>query len=935
MSKIKEKEEAKEKNKCINNNDSNKEDLLINNDLYLNIDSKNVLTGTSKDDINFIKERIQTFQNDQSNKDEISKEKLTQQITKKFLDKLFPKCESHVRKISLAISRDIQAIKKLTLEIIEDNIDYFYSNRHEIKYLKSLKLTKERFRNIGYILCYIYPKLTKFKIKDSSEIKKYLKEVVKNNNNINIKNKVNIDVLTDYFFYCGEKGIDPSQIKKTTVWKTLINKYEVPPELIFLVNLFGGIKYLVIDIDFEGEKLDNEDIKLFTITILNTSFIFPFLDHVSLNFIHNKLQFSLYERYYSKIINLLKLGEETIKKNIIKNHNFIYNKKWDFEHDFNLEDYSKNQMFNQKNLKIVYDEYSILYYLEENDNKNIQEEKKGFFSFIYKNKDNKSRENLILSQNNDFNIDEFNSEDEADNDVKSSKTQKNYRSYTLFPKKKNNNNNNDNQNKNQYKDVLEKNAGIFDIILMTICCITKIDSIKELDLISNDFYNKDFVNYLKNSYKLDAASIDDEYHILDMLYKAKKFELLNIEINSLDIMTFDKIICIIYKNEFLKSLKISFFSSDVSYFIITIFKVYEQIKENEDIIKDVLKEKNNLSIESFEKKILDELSLYFINDLFLLFEIIKSKQNLEELGLNFDIPNILLNYKNYKVPIFKFLLNIIFLIDNNEFLNKNKIKKLTLLSPNTIFDNRKEYDIDEYFKEIRIFKNCKQLKELNVQFQFYEIKYLKNIISSNLVILSIGDLDLLTFKELVNYLISYNFSKKSVLTNLSIKILKKINSFSTELKIILRNLFSIKIKNLTEIKLFTDIIIDNKAKYIYLMEILRNNWIPFYTITLNEISNKTITKYNILKQNLSFLVPRSLETKIFKENELKAKKKDSNFYVNEEMFYVLKYLFTYRYTNSTLGFFEIKNIIFTILKYIYLTSNIKILHKLEESYNTN
>ena len=49
------------------------------------------------------------------------------------------------------------------------------------------------------------------------------------------------------------------------------------------------------------------------------------------------------------------------------------------------------------------------------------------------------------------------------------------------------------------------------------------------------------------------------------------------------------------------------------------------------------------------------------------------------------------------------------------------------------------------------------------------------------------------------------------------------------------------------------------------------------------------------------------------------------------MFYALKYLFTYRYTNSTLGFFEIKNIIFTILKYIYLTSNIKISHKLEES----
>ena len=930
MNKLKEEEKGKEKNKCNNNNDSNKEDLLINNDLYLNIDSKNVLEGTLKDDIEAIRERIKIFQNDHSNKNEISKEKLTHYITKKFLDSLFPKCDSNVRKISLFISRDIQAKKKLKSEIIEDNIDYFYSNRHEIKYLKSLKLTKERFRNIGYILCYIYPKITKFKIKETSEIKKYLKEVVKNKNNINNNNnnKINIDVLTDYFFYCGENGIDPSQIKKTTVWKNLIDKYEVPPELIFLVNLFGGIRYLVIDIDFEGEQLDNEDIKLFTLTILNTSFIFPFLDHVSLNFIHNKLQFSLYERYYSKILNLLKVGKETIKKNIIKNHNFIYNKKWDFEHDFNLEEYCKDKMVNQNNLKIIYDEFSILYYIEENDIKDIQEEKKGLFKRFYKNSDNKSKDNLIFSQTNEFNLDEFNSDDEIDNDIKSARTQKANRSNTVLPKKKNNN---DNGNKNQYKELLQKNAGIFDIILMTICCITKIESIKKLDLLSNDFYNKDFVNYLMNSYSLDAASIDDEYHILDMLYRAKNFELLNIEINSLDIMTFDKIIGIIYKNEYLKSLKFSFFSSDVSYFIITIFKVYEQIKKNEDIIEYVINEKSNLTLESFETKMLDDLSLYFINDLFLLFEIIKSKKNLEELGLNFDIPNILLNNKNYKIPIFKFLLNIIFLIDNNEFLNKSKIKKLTLLSPNTIFDNRAEYNIDELFKEMRIFKNCKQLKELNVQFQFYDIKYLKNIISSNLVILSIGDLDFLTLEELVNYLNSYNFSKKSALTHLSIKIHKKINSFNTELKMILRNLFSIKIRSLTELKLFTDIIIDNKAKYFYLMEILKNNWIPFYTITLNELSNKTIAKFNKLKENISFLVPRSLEKMIFKENELKVKKKDYNFYVNEEMFYALKYLFTYRYTNSTLGFIEIKNIIFTILKYIYLTSNAKITHKLEDS----
>ena len=349
---------------------------------------------------------------------------------------------------------------------------------------------------------------------------------------------------------------------------------------------------------------------------------------------------------------------------------------------------------------------------------------------------------------------------------------------------------------------------------MIICGVTRIETIKKIYLLSNDFYNRDLIIYLKKYFGIDVHSIDEEFHTLDLLYnKTKNLDELNLEINSLDILSFDKILGVIYKNQSLISLRLSLFSSDVSYLIFSLLKSYELIKSYEEINEYVSNEGKYFCIEKFEEKIVNDISIYFIENLNLLFEIIKNKNNLEVLGLNFDLPNILINKAYYKIPILKLILNIIFLIDNNEFNNKNKIKKLTLLSPYTIFDNRLENNINEIFKDIRIYKCSNTLNELNLQFQFYNMNYIKNIISPNLIVLSIGDLDLITFNKLVEYLTTYNFSINSVLKNLSIKLLNKITSFNTEVKLILRKLFNIKIKTLLEIKLFTNIIIYNRAKY--------------------------------------------------------------------------------------------------------------------------
>ena len=179
------------------------------------------------------------------------------------------------------------------------------------------------------------------------------------------------------------------------------------------------------------------------------------------------------------------------------------------------------------------------------------------------NKDNKNNKKKSLFATN---YDEFEVVSDGENDNSSFKT-------TTIKMKKENTKNILQKNKNEYLEILENNSFIFDIMLMTICGVTKIESTTKLNLISNDFYNRDLINYMIKYYSVDVASIDDEFHILDMLYnKNNKIDLLNIEINSLDIMSFDKIMEKIYKNKLLKNLKLSFFSADVSYFMVALLK---------------------------------------------------------------------------------------------------------------------------------------------------------------------------------------------------------------------------------------------------------------------------------------------------------------------------------------------------------------------------
>ena len=911
-------------------------DTIINDEIYLNIDSKNHFVETSDTTIELVNTKIDDLgQNNDLDEQSLysmgslksddvnfQKENLTRKIMKKFLDKLYPDCESKSYKISFLISRNMKKIPKTK---VEEYINYFFDKRFDLKYSTTLKFSLDFFINCGYIFCYIYSKLNDILV---MKLRKNIEIVINNN----------INVLTDFYDYCTEKEKDLSETKKTYAWENNGKKYDIPPEMIFLINIFQSIDTLEFDINFICDYINKEDFNLFTITILNISYILSNLKNININFSYNNLQYVLYDKYYAKLLNIIKLGKDNIQKNKIKYNFNIYNKKWDFEHNFNLEDYRKKLIEKEKMEylldKIIYDKYSILYMVDSSkDGKNNI-----CNSMILKN--NKYKINHSVTFFNDFEVISNDDEEEEEDfyqKIKLSRTgtfynsaQKLMNNKTMKDSKINSKNNINKENNNLELQI----SLIYNIILMTICGVTRLSKVKKLNLTSNDFYNRNIIIYLLKNFNINALSIDNQFHILDLFCnKMRKLETLNIEINSLDILSAEKIFGLIYKNQGLLSLKISFFSSDVSYFITTLLKTYEEFMSYNDIKEFAENQGKYITLQIFQEKMLDDILEYFNENLNFLFEIIKTKSDLEDLGLNFDLPNILINNMNYKIPIIKFILNILFLIDNNENKRKSKIKKLTLLSPQTIFDTRSENNIDSLFQDIRINKNSNQLEELNIQAQFYNIKYVKNIISTKLIILSIGDLDISTFEELVNYLTSYKFSSESSLTNLNIKLLNKIIYFDTQIKLLMMQLFGLKIKGLLELKLYTNLIINNKVNYLYLVKILNYNWIPSYYITLNEKCQDIAYSNNRFQRDIYFIVSPNIESKISEEYELNLKKKDKNDQrndLNDEIYWILKYIFYIRYPNYSLNFIEIKNISFSILKYLYLTSNIKLSHNIIE-----
>ena len=878
---------------------------------YLKIEPSNNFKKITTEEIKSINEKIEKNIKDKF----ASKKEFINEIIKKFLERNYPKHETNASKIIQIISNQIKTKKKLNGERMEVYINFFYNSKDNFKSSTTLVLNKRIFRNIGIMLCYIYFKLKDYPI-DSNGIKEYINTI--------LTKKIN--VISDYFLYCNNVGCDPMLTKKAYEWRKLVKiyNYQVPPELIFLINTFQNCLKLEINMEFDQDILTQEDLQLYTMTLLNIEYVFPNLENISINLIHKKLQEFLNKKTINNLSSLILKNEETFKKNVSKDNNSLYSIKWDFDKEFNLAYFNNIKANSKKNKKnISNDEYNII---------NLDEKEIDLLSV--KNNISSEKNKLSLSQ---INIPEKKSNklndigfvdlelDEMDNDTSSSTTNSSSEIFRVKTKQ-NMINETFEEKQKKYFQKIDNFKMIIDFIMMTFCTMSWNQSVRKLNLLSNNFYSKGLITYMKHFFDFESKKT---FHFLDILYnKPNGYDSINIEFNSLDIFIFNKLLDIFYMNMSLTSINISFFSADISYLLSNLFQIYsEQLKTYSEIKNYISIKGSNFNTDEFEKKILDDISSRFCENLEILFELIKKKKDLKELGLNFDMPIILSNNNNYKISIFKFILNILMLVDNNESKHKSSIKKLTILAPKIIFDSKKEKNIDNFFKNISIYYKTKTLINLNLQFQFYKISYIQNLISTNLFTLNIGDLDIYTFDKLIQYLTCYDFSINSNLSHLSIKLLGMFTNFNIQMKLLLQRLFNISLRNLLELKLFTNLIIDKKANYLFFLKLLQNNSIPSYLITLNKKSKKTIAYFNLFKVNkIYFLVSETIQNLVFKDTFNLMRQ--HNFFLNEIYWVIKIYLLRMQKRNDIfVGKFGMQGIIFTILKYLFFTSNVKLEHQ--------
>ena len=925
------------KQNYINSNENMKEEEYT----YI-IDSKNTLKIDKSKNINEELEKFFGSQPDTSEEDLINQstnnsmtnsvgnanlDTNSQKLMHIFTEKLYPKCNLDSFLISKKLST--QFFKKYSVDKnkLEDCVNYITNNKHKITYFGVINLDLTAIENLGYILMMSYYKFSDFKINERKTMKSNIKATLKASQN----------VLQDFFNYCNKKKrITPDRYKKTVFWENHSTNYYLPAIFILLLNSFEKVETININFDKMNDMLTSDEVDLLAIIVYNVQYIFQSVNHVKINIIHNKLQCYNFSKYFEEYQNALNLSKSDFKKRFFI-LDFIYDKKWDFKTEFLIEElkqkYQEEFLKNKDNNIIVVNSMkkSKTNHLkvdipemrnETKLNVKFRSRLTGFFHDIKSN-----FQQRFSTQPGEGFLQKLKDND-ALNEIEEEYIYEENRQNKEYA----NNNPNVVYNKidigNDYGNTLKG-------ILITINAINSFSNLCKLDLVFNDSYSYNITNFFENEIfdqenKSTNMPLLKDFHLLDIIFnKFMKINTLNLEINSLDSNTFKKILEVIHSiaSSFL-ALNISFFSSDITYFPQSLLK---------------LNDSQNLKIqnlcEGIERKILDNLLPNFTTNFQVLFNLIRIKK-IQILGFDFDMPDILENNEKYNIIIIKFILNLLLYMSKKDTV----IQKLVVLAPKLKMNNDYYPFINKVLGNINNNDINNIIKELSFQVQLYKVVNIKKIISESLIVLNIGNCDIYTFKELVKYLSSFKFCFYSSLSTIKISLIKTLRLISTEMFKLFFTLFNIKIKQLKELNLYTNIIVSLK-EYFYLLNIFNNNWISSCTFTFNKKSEEiyTLACCEEKKNQIKYYVPGCLEGKLLSPDEQVLKKKidkEKNINKNDEIYWYLKYIFKIKYPctdniskkrNESLPKFLANN----ILSYIHFQKNIKLSHVLEEKESNN
>ena len=312
----------------------------------------------------------------------------------------------------------------------------------------------------------------------------------------------------------------------------------------------------------------------------------------------------------------------------------------------------------------------------------------------------------------------------------------------------------------------------------------------------------------------------DDFNFLSLLTNKEIFNSTNkfnstieIEFNSLENQTFEKLLSFLNSQNNIHICNLSFFPPEKYFKTELLLKILQNCdvdyklklnKENKlDFHPKILNDlKGNEDLDNY---ILKKLAEYFEKNLRKFFCFLTLKTSIKELGFIFNIPSILNKSGYYNNVLMKFFLDLFIFLDKTI----NNITTLILKAENFLFDNRKYPILNDFCDTLELYLDTKhRLTSLTFEVRFYRLQKIYRFIPYNLTYLSIGAFDYETFSYLVDYLTSSEYSIRTKLKQLTIKLNNSVIDLSKE-KIyenIIRLLTEFP-KTLTEINLYSFLII--------------------------------------------------------------------------------------------------------------------------------
>ena len=668
-------------------------------------------------------------------------------------------------------------------------------------YNGEFSLNKEMIEHIGNILVYGFDKIkNKFKlylIKSYADFKEKLENVKFHQ----------IDLLNEYYnqeFFLKKKNKDSNKkMQKYVYFKepftdsdgNVLGKESkfLPNELILLLNKLQYIKTLSINIENVFSDINNN--AKVTLETIKYLIILINIQWILPNILVVNFNVSNM-KFSNSLIDImsLKLSQEIKKVNIYERKTY----------------YSMNEIPTYNNYDLILKQKSLNLSKANND---------------------------ILEQNLNLEIDSSDDEEYSikDNNKKEISNEDNNIIENKKLTKKD-------MIKGIYTNYLNKYNKVLDLIIITTYYIRILDKLHALNMKCPDVFSSE----IRECY--NSINNTKEINFLNLLVDVDHLNILDIEFNSLDFINFEKILGLINANSNLSSLKLIFFSFDKFYSSGGIFKILSDINDP-NLSMDLLNKNQN-----FENSVLNQFFLdKFQKNLEILSILLRNRhKSLNELSLLLNIPTLILNNDNYILSLIKFIINVFIFF----CFDKNQIKIFKLIAPLINLDNRKTIFLNNLFGKVTS-DNLNNVHTLILQFNFYKMNNIINLLSANLTTLNIGNFDLDTFSSFVTKITSDEFLKESKLVNIKIVLNENIIEYAGIIKDCFLKLLQKYPKNLLNFDILTNIKINCEQLH-EIIVLIKKSYVNKFIITFNEESESAIKE--IIKKDLTYVVNMNKES---------------------------------------------------------------------------